>query len=148
MFTSKLRAWIVVPIALAALAVSCGEDPTPTPQGPCAVPNACATASVTLAEWAVTEDGGGRLALNGRAGVTFEVRNDGTDIHQLAVWRGGVVENGEVSGGTRIGLSEGLRAGESDSLSLTLGPGTYLLTCPIPGHTGLGMHTELVIGEN
>ncbi|MEE8518919.1 MAG: sulfocyanin-like copper-binding protein [Dehalococcoidia bacterium] len=146
MLTSKSSFWFLMLTVVAVLSVACGGDdptPTPTPSGP--EPPPPPDAFVTLTEWAITEQGGGGLALAGRTDVTFEVRNEGGQNHQLAVWQGGVVEDDEVNGGTQVGLTA-VGPGETTTLRLEdLASGTYLLTCPIPGHTLLGMHTELVI---
>ncbi len=139
MLTSKSSFWSLMLIATAVLGVAC-DPPLPTP-----TPTPTPDAFVALTEWAITEQGGGGLALAGRTDVTFEVRNEGGQNHQLAVWQGGMVEGDEVNGGTQVGLTA-VGPGETTTLRLEdLASGTYLLTCPIPGHTLLGMHTELVI---
>ena len=86
---------------------------------------------------------------------TFRINNAGTQEHEFVVIRTDVaadklpVENGEVtldaSGLSAIGKKQGIAAGQTVDLPLTLTTGTYVLICNIPGHYQQGMHVELTV---
>lgn len=50
---------------------------------------------------------------------------------------------GEVSATCAAGTGEGIAAGSSGWLTVTLAPGRYELLCNLPGHYAGGMYTEL-----
>jgi iron uptake system component EfeO len=69
--------------------------------------------------------------------VTFQVDNRGVIEHELKVY----------DGDRLLGEARNIRAGSSARLDVTVEPGTYLLTCRIPGHEEAGMHGVLEVGS-
>jgi uncharacterized cupredoxin-like copper-binding protein len=64
--------------------------------------------------------------------ITFEVKNDGTIEHDLAI----------------VGMSEKTKLispGGSSKLTVTLKPGTYELYCSVPGHKEAGMDVKITV---
>jgi len=98
-----------------------------------------------LTEWRIAGHGGEPLETLDSGPYMFEVHNEGKTIHQLAIWRGGEVVGDEVQGGTLVAETDFIQPGDVALLSLDLEPGEYLFTCPIAGHTELGMHTEVTV---
>jgi uncharacterized cupredoxin-like copper-binding protein len=68
--------------------------------------------------------------------VTIAVTNDGPTPHNLTVRD----EDGDVLMGT-----PDLSAGDSDTLSGQLEPGTYTIFCALAGHESLGMSATLTV---
>src|SRR6266571_3113610 len=97
----------------------------PTPKGGAAV-------SVTLSEW--------KVKLSERTipagAVTFSVANVGSIPHALEVEGQGIEQETAV-----------IQPGASATLTLTLGPGTYEVYCPVgaDSHKKLGMETDLKV---
>jgi uncharacterized cupredoxin-like copper-binding protein len=66
--------------------------------------------------------------------VTFDVKNDSQDEHDLIV-----MGNGITAGTPRFG------GGQSKTLKVALKPGTYKLFCSVPGHEQLGMKLNVTV---
>jgi plastocyanin len=66
--------------------------------------------------------------------VTFDVSNDGAEIHGFEVEGNGIEEE-----------IEELAAGEAGTLEVDLEPGTYEVYCPVDDHRGMGMELELEV---
>jgi len=66
--------------------------------------------------------------------ITFEIANDGSIPHNLEVEGEGVEE-----------VSSTIEGGASDSLTVSLEPGTYELYCAIGNHAEQGMAGELTV---
>lgn len=113
-----------------------GLEPVPTEE-PTAVPTPTAEpvqiVDVALLEWIID------APTETRAGqVQFVVTNEGTEAHSLVV----------DSGGTTVAeLDEPLAPGDSTVLTVVLGPGDYVLYCPLGDgeHREKGMETELTV---
>jgi uncharacterized cupredoxin-like copper-binding protein len=123
--------------------------------------------AVSLGEWFVAPD----AASVPTGSVTFNLSNDGTIPHELLVialnpgetsdpavgdlpiggagspHEGRVDEESLEAEGRFLGEveSEGLPAGGSASLTLTLAPGTYALICNIEGHYAAGMWSDFTV---
>jgi plastocyanin len=69
--------------------------------------------------------------------VTFNVTNDGGTEHGFEIEGSGIEEE-----------IEELAPGDSDTLTVTLEPGTYTVYCPVDGHRGMGMELELEVTES
>jgi uncharacterized cupredoxin-like copper-binding protein len=137
--TSHLRKLLVVPAAAAlALAVgSCGGS---------------GGVGVTEADYTVTLD-----ASSAPAGdVTFDVTNDAEQTHEFVVFKtdlpedqlplnadGDVDEEGE--GVTHIDEIGAIDAGATQSLTVTLDAGAYVVICNLPGHYTQGMHASFTV---
>jgi len=89
--------------------------------------SAATTVQVSLSEFMIMPK-----PLSAPVGSTLEVVNDGTVEHNLSV--GGLT-------------TPNLASGERAELDIGgLAPGTYPVTCAIPGHKEAGMETTLTIG--
>lgn len=145
--------WALGPLVLVVgLAVAgCGADDSSDDSvsapgnGSAAAVGACepvgegggAEVEVTLDEWHITAEPASASA--GR--VTFDVRNDGEEPHELVVVRGasidglsvvdGKVDEGALPDGAFIGEVESFPAGESCEGTFELTAGPYLLFCNI-----------------
>jgi uncharacterized cupredoxin-like copper-binding protein len=66
--------------------------------------------------------------------VTFDLSNDGEQVHNLEVEGNGIEE-----------VSDDLDPGQTGKLTVDLEPGTYEIYCAIDGHKDLGMEGELTV---
>jgi uncharacterized cupredoxin-like copper-binding protein len=134
--TRRVRRWLAVPmiLGLALLTASCGGD-----EG---------GVGATLADFTITLDSDSAPA----GDVTFDVSNDAGQTHEFVVFQtdlapdqlptnedGDVDEEGE--GVTLVDEIEDIEAGSSESLTVNLDAGSYVLICNLPGHYEQGMHT-------
>jgi uncharacterized cupredoxin-like copper-binding protein len=68
--------------------------------------------------------------------VTFDISNDGAEVHAL-----------EVEGPGGESETEDIQPGDSASLTVDLSqPGTYVWYCPVGNHEELGMEGEIKVG--
>ncbi|MFJ8015763.1 copper-binding protein [Streptomyces sp. NPDC096339] len=65
----------------------------------------------------------------------FVAKNDGHHDHAL-----------EIEGPSGENRTKTLAPGASDTIGVTLKPGTYEVYCPVDGHEDLGMKTEITVG--
>ena len=71
------------------------------------------------------------------------MHNDGQTVHWFAIWRGGVVEEYQVGGGTLVAETGYKRPGEFATLDVDLDPGEYVLICPVRGHLAKGAYATV-----
>ena len=112
---------------------------TPTPRPGCEDSSNATLSAVRLSEWVIT------CEIATESPARFEAQNVGSVDHQLAIWKGGAVEGDNVVGGDLVGQTDIIQAGQSATLEVTLEPGDYILVCPVPGHTGFGMHASFSV---
>jgi uncharacterized cupredoxin-like copper-binding protein len=135
--TRHLRMWLAVLmiLGLALVTASCGDD-----EG---------GVSATLADFSITLDSDSAPA----GDVTFDVTNDAEQTHEFVVFQTDLPEdqlptdeNGDVDeegeGVTLIDEIEDIAGGSSQSLTVNLDAGSYVLICNLPGHYQQGMHTS------
>jgi hypothetical protein len=115
------------PAPTAAPGAPAAPEPTETPAPPGTYPT---RTGVDLSEWRVRSSY--RTLAAGR--IDFNAANLGEDDHNLSV-RGGGKEYGKLD----------LAPGDSGTLTLELGLGTYTLYCSLPDHEAAGMHTEISV---
>jgi len=136
-----MRAGLALIAAVSLAAAGCGEErgqatrtaPAPVGTVPALDARAVAVATVALVDYAL-EAGLPRV---GRAGlVAFDVTNDGTVDHALAV----DAPAGQVR--TRV-----QRPGQRTMLTVRLPAGTYKWYCPIADHEQRGMVGRLRVAE-
>ncbi|HYZ13685.1 MAG TPA: sulfocyanin-like copper-binding protein [Actinomycetota bacterium] len=136
--TRHIRPWLAVPVVVLVLAfvtASCGGD-----EG---------GVGATLADFSITLDSDSAPA----GEVTFDVTNDAEQTHEFVVFQtdlaedqlptndeGVVDEEGE--GVTLIDEIEDVAGGSSQSLTVNLDAGSYVLICNLPGHYQQGMHAS------
>ena len=105
--------------------------------------------AVELSEFAIAVDP--TAAASGT--ISFSVANAGGLSHNLRVIRSDAapdalpVETGQVPEGQVdvVGRIEDFAGGDSESITLDLGPGSYLLICNVPGHYELRMTTAFTV---
>jgi uncharacterized cupredoxin-like copper-binding protein len=82
--------------------------------------------------------------------VTLNIKNSGSVLHQLIVLRTDIPQNQIPASTTQPGTvqepglltqTQNIAVGASASVTLTLGPGSYVLMCNQPAHYLIGMHT-------
>ena len=108
-----------------------------------------ATIDVSMTEWEVTPSAASTAA----GEVVFNVTNDGTTPHDLAVIKfdgepvGLTVEGGLVVTADLdvVAGSDEFAAGEGGEVSAELEAGNYVLICNVAGHYDLGMHTPFIV---
>ena len=83
--------------------------------------------------------------------VTFNVRNEGSDRHELVVLRTSRAASklpqsgGRASEKGRVGDTGVFAGGKSKKLALTLKKGHYVLVCNLPGHYAGGMRSDFTV---
>ena len=117
---------ILLLIGLAACSTSASSD------GPSASGAPAETLNVHLADFMIEPSD---VEVAGPT-VTIAVSNDGPTPHNLTVRS----EDGNVLMGTHD-----LSAGDSDTISGQLAPGTYTIFCALAGHESLGMSATLTV---
>ena len=136
--TRHVRVWLTVPMILGLVFVtaSCGDDDE-------------GGVSATLADFSITLDPNSAPA----GEVTFDVTNDAEQTHEFVVFQTDLAadqlptdENGDVDeegeGVTLVDEIEDIEGGSSESLSVNLDAGSYVLICNLPGHYQQGMQTS------
>ena len=68
--------------------------------------------------------------------VSLAVTNQGPTIHNVTI---------RDASGTVIVATKDLKTGESETISATLAPGSYVLFCSLPGHESLGTKGTLEV---
>ncbi|HEV7810525.1 MAG TPA: cupredoxin domain-containing protein [Candidatus Limnocylindrales bacterium] len=71
-----------------------------------------------------------------RSAVSLAVTNAGPTIHDLTI---------RDASGKVLGETEDLKAGASETLTLTLPAGKYVIFCSLPGHESLGLKGTLTV---
>lgn len=133
---THVRRWLVVPmvLGLALVTAGCSSDDD-------------GGVGVTLADFTITADPDSASA----GEVTFDVTNDAEQTHEFVVFQtdlapdqlptdegGDVDEAGE--GVELVDEIEDIEGGSTQSLTVNLDTGSYVLICNLPGHYGQGMH--------
>jgi uncharacterized cupredoxin-like copper-binding protein len=87
--------------------------------------------------------------------ITFTVTNEGPSHHEFVIVSGDPTgttgdEPGTVSEANHVGGPSGpeiadLHPGQTRTVSITLGPGTYTAMCNYPGHYAAGMHLQFTV---
>ena len=110
------------------------------------------TVAVTVADFSVTPDPDSAPA----GEITFDITNDAEQTHEFVVFKtdlapdqlptdedGDVDEAGE--GVEHIDEIEDIGAGSTQSLTVNLDAGSYVLICNLPGHYAQGMHAGFTV---
>ena len=121
-----------------------GSDESSEPATTTTAPANAQIVKVSMVEMAFTVDPPGAKAGN----VTFELTNDGTVTHEMAVIKtntkaGDLPTDSSGKASEEGALGEGeAEPGETDELSLKLASGHYALICNLPGHYAAGMYAD------
>jgi uncharacterized cupredoxin-like copper-binding protein len=138
--------FVSVLVGLALVAAGCGDDDGGETGDEGVV-------GATLADYSITLDSSSASA----GEVTFDVTNDAEQIHEFVVLQTDLAEDqlptdetGDVDeagdpGIELIGEIEDIEGGATQSLTLGLDAGSYVLICNLPGHYGLGMYTSFTV---
>ena len=139
--TAHVRRWLVVPMILGLVLVTagCSSDDD-------------GGVGVTLADFTITADPDSASA----GEVTFDVTNDAEQTHEFVVFQtdlapdqlptdegGDVDEAGE--GVELVDEIEDIEGGSTQSLTVNLDAGSYVLICNLPGHYAQGMHAGFTV---
>jgi plastocyanin len=149
-----IRRFAMVAVAAAvALAAGCGGDPEPVPTPPAGTP--APPASPPGEPPAAEEDENAEDAVTITVGLadfsiemaettfapgtyTFVVEQQGAMAHALAIEGPGVAEETSI-------INPG---GPAEELTVTLGPGTYELWCPVANHRQMGMALTIEVTDS
>ena len=136
--TWRVRRWLVVPmiLGLALVTAGCSSDDE-------------GTVAVTLVDFSVTPDPDSAPA----GETTFDVTNDAEQVHEFVVFQTDLAadqlptdENGDVDeageGVALVDEIEDIEGGSTQSLTVNLDAGSYVLICNLPGHYQQGMHAS------
>jgi uncharacterized cupredoxin-like copper-binding protein len=82
--------------------------------------------------------------------VTFQVKNEGTLVHEMVVIKtdkgaANLGTDGEADENGAVDEVADLPVGESKTLELDLAAGKYALVCNIPGHYAAGMYADFTV---
>ncbi len=82
--------------------------------------------------------------------VTFEVKNEGTLVHEMVVIKtdkgaANLGTDGEADESGAVDEVADLPVGESKTLELVLAAGKYALVCNLPGHYAGGMYADFTV---
>ena len=88
--------------------------------------------------------------------IDFEINNAGPSVHEFVVFQTDLAPdqlpvnddgtvNEEGKGVTHIDEVEDIAVGATESLSVDLDAGNYLLICNLPGHYKAGMHAPITV---
>jgi len=70
--------------------------------------------------------------------VSLAVTNDGPTVHNVAI---------RDDAGDVLGTTSDLKAGASETLTVEIPAGSYILFCSLPGHESLGIKGTLTVSE-
>jgi uncharacterized cupredoxin-like copper-binding protein len=123
----------------------------PAKTAPAAETETAATLRVDVTEWSITGENGGPIPSVTAGELTFEVHNIGQIPHELVVIKTDTdpanlpLTDGDADETGSIGEVEQFPAGQTETGSFNLQPGTYALICNIPAHYKQGMHALLTV---
>ena len=139
--TKDMRRWLVVPmiLGLALVTAGCSSDDE-------------GTVAVTVADFSVSADPDSAPA----GDITFDISNDAEQTHEFVVFKTDLAadqlptdENGDVDeageGVEHVDEVEDIEGGSTQSLTVNLDTGSYVLICNLPGHYAQGMHTGFTV---
>lgn len=134
----RLIPLLVAGVTAALLVAGCGNgnDSGSTGSNGGGAPAATASAAGTKVTSAEKEYSITLSTMDFKAGTyTFEVQNQGTMPHDLAIQGPGLSQQ----------TSPMVQPGQTAQLTVTLQPGTYELWCTVPGHKELGMDLKIQV---
>jgi uncharacterized cupredoxin-like copper-binding protein len=152
----------MIPASVLLIATACSGSGSGSPTSPSSTPTSPSSSAlgggdvaVTLQQWSVSPTA---TTVSGGS-VTFTVTNDGTIPHEFVViqtdtpaanfpiksFEGESERINEDTAGTNVGETGDMEAGTTKTLTIDLAPGHYAFLCNLPGHYGLGMHTDFTV---
>lgn len=156
LFALSFAALLVTALLVAACGDDDGETEPTADTGDHMGNDAGEGLHVSLTEWAITGENGAPFEPHPAGKINFEVHNDGSAVHELAIlgtslaaaalpMDGSKVD--EAKAGELIGRVKQFQAGEVKSGSFEMTAGKYALICNIPGHYQRGMYAEFEVTE-
>ncbi len=128
------RVALIFTLAVAFVVAGCGgqEHGGPAGDGAAGGGGAAQTIQVSATDFAFDP-----ANISASAGeIAIELTNDGEVPHAIEVEGNGVEKS-----------SEGIQPGESTTLTLDLGEGTYEVYCPVGNHADMGMAGSLTVAS-
>jgi uncharacterized cupredoxin-like copper-binding protein len=130
-------------LAMLGAVVLVGACSGGTPAGPVSAIKA------TLADWSI--DLGGATGKSGS--ITFTVNNSGANTHEFVIVKTDLkADSLPVSGDlvdesafTPVDEIEDIESGATETLTVNLAPGHYVILCNIEEHYAKGMHQDLTV---
>lgn len=149
MMGRRTRYAVVVAAVLAVAAAGCSKSNSNNSGG-----GGSGGVGATEKDFSISLD-----ASSAKAGsVTFNVKNEGPSVHEFVVFKtdlapgslptgsdGTVDEEGQ--GVEHIDEVEDIAAGATQTLTVNLAAGHYVVICNLPGHYQQGMHAELTVSS-
>ena len=144
----KTRIKTLVATSLLALAVvACGSSgTTPAPTAAAASPAPASTSPASAAPSAATQATAvivkdftlDPLDVAVAGTVSLAVTNAGPTVHNVAI---------RDDAGAVLGTTADLKSGASETLTVEIPAGSYILFCTLPGHESLGIKGTLTVSE-
>ena len=135
----KIKTLVAIPLlALAVAACGSAGGGSPASIAPATSPAAAANPASSIASTAVhVRD----FALDPKdvsvhGSVSLAVTNDGPTIHNVSI---------RDASGNVVGATQDLKPGQSETLTVAIPPGAYILFCSLPGHESLGVKGSLTV---
>jgi uncharacterized cupredoxin-like copper-binding protein len=156
---SSVKGLLALPVALALLAVGCGGGASSSSTAPAtSAPSQLTSAPSAAAGTVTAEVSEFKIALGAESApagsVTFDVMNTGTIDHEFVVFKtdlaadklplsadGSKVDE-EGTGVTVVDEIAEFAPAKTESLTVELPAGHYVLICNVPTHYTSGMHAE------
>jgi uncharacterized cupredoxin-like copper-binding protein len=155
----SVKGRLVLPVALALLAVGCGGGASSSSKAPATSAPSAATSAPSVAAGTVTaEVSQFKIALGATSApagsVTFNVTNKGTIDHEFVVFKtdlaadklplsaDGKKVDEEGTGVTVVDEIAEFAPAKTESLTVNLPAGHYVVICNVPTHYTSGMHAE------
>jgi uncharacterized cupredoxin-like copper-binding protein len=128
------RLLLIGAFAVVALIAACGGNTATT------VPAASSAASVAAG-------GGTPVTVKDFKIEPVDVKVSGTNVSLAVSNQGPTVHNVTIrdASGTVLGATSDLKAGASETLTVQLQPGSYVLFCSLAGHESLGTKAALTV---
>lgn len=145
---NRVAMLFVAAIAVVLLGAACSSTKSASQNpGSTQAPSSGGRVAVGESEFSVTPSASTVSA----GSVTFSVTNTGQMEHEFVILRtsdapGALpLEGAKASETGHIDELQGIQPGSTQSLTVNLAPGHYVLICNLPGHYAAGMHAGLTV---
>ena len=132
-----LLAGALLVVAVAACGTG-GASPAPNSAQPSLGSSAASSGSIAANATAITvrDFSLGPKDLTVQGTVQLAVTNAGPTVHNVSI---------RDTSGTVVGATKDLKSGQSETLSVDIPAGTYVMFCSLPGHESLGIKGTLTV---
>jgi uncharacterized cupredoxin-like copper-binding protein len=121
----NIKTLIAMPLLVLAVA-ACGGGGSASPAS-----SAIATTAIHVRDFALDPKD-----VSVRGSVSLAVTNDGPTIHNVSI---------RDASGKVVGATKDLTPGQSETLTVDIPAGNYVLFCSLPGHESLGVKGSLTV---